>query len=137
VLALCATAVLGACASVEEASTDDGYHPATVEEVAGTDLHVVTLTKDGAARIGLQTAEAEQAGDLVTVPYAALIYDGDGAPWVYVADGARAFQRQSIVIDRIEGDQVFVSEGLEAGERVATVGVTEVYGAELGIDGSH
>jgi hypothetical protein len=56
---------------------------------------------------------------------------------VYVADGARAFQRQSIVIDRIEGDQVFVSEGLEAGERVATVGVTEVYGAELGIDGSH
>jgi multidrug efflux pump subunit AcrA (membrane-fusion protein) len=137
VLCFAAVVALGACSGAEEASSDDGYHPSTVEEVAGSDLHLVTLTEDAAARIGLQTVPVEQSGDQVTVPYAGLIYDGDGAPWVYVAEEERAFQRRSIVIDRIEGDQVLVSEGLQAGELVATVGATEVYGTELGIDGSH
>jgi hypothetical protein len=32
---------------------------------------------------------------------------------------------------------VLISEGVRAGDQVATVGSTEIYGTELGIDGSH
>jgi hypothetical protein len=136
-LAFAAALSLAACSDTETAASDDGYHPAEVEEVAGTDHHVVRLTEDAAMRIGLETATAEEAGDLVAVPYAALIYDGEGATWVYVAESPRSFQRHSVAVDRVEGDQMFVSEGVAPGDQVATVGATEVYGAELGIDGSH
>ena len=42
-----------------------------------------------------------------------------------------------MVVDRIEGDRVLLSDGLGPGAEVVTVGAAEVYGAELGIGGGH
>ncbi len=127
--------VLLGCSGSEQAA--ETYHPATVEEVAGGDVKQVTFTSDAAERVGLESAIAEQAIGQTTIPYAALIYDGQGSPWVYAMSGDLTFLRTAIVVDRIDGDRVWLSDGLPPGARVVTVGATEVYGAELEIGGGH
>jgi hypothetical protein len=116
---------------------DDTYRPAEIEEIEDSDAKRVTLTADAAARIGLELASAQRDGEYTAIPYAALIYDGDGEQWVFEADGGLTFVRTEVVVDRIDGDVARLSEGLSHGDRVVTLGVTELYGAELEIDGGH
>jgi len=113
------------------------YHPAEIEEIDGSDIKKVTITEDAASRIGLELATANLDGTLTVVPYAALIYDGEGDPWVYEAHGDLTFVRAEVEVELIDGDLVWLSEGLSPGTRVATTGATELYGAELEIDASH
>jgi hypothetical protein len=116
---------------------DDTYRPAVIEEIEDSDVMRVTLTDDAAARIGLELASAQRNGEYTAIPYAALIYDGDGEPWVFEADGELTFVRTEVIVDRVDGDVAWLSEGLSHGDRVVTVGATELYGAELEIDGGH
>ncbi len=37
------------------------------------------------------------------------------------------------MIDRIEGDQAVLSEAIDSGTSVVTLGVSELYGAETGV----
>ncbi|HEU4912267.1 MAG TPA: hypothetical protein VFV76_10230 [Actinomycetes bacterium] len=134
--AVTAAVLLSGCSGGEEAAADD-YYPSHVEEIPNSEVKHVSITDDAAGRIGLETAEVVQAGDLVSAPYEALLYDGTGKPWLYVVEKPLEFVRHAIAIDRIEGDRVLISEGVRAGDQVATVGSTEIYGTELGIDGSH
>ncbi len=113
-----------------------GYQPVTLAESDDGGV-VVTFTQEGADRLGLQTASVRRQGRDLVVPYAALIYDPTGAAWVYRADGGLTYQRVEVVVDRAVGDHAYLSDGLDDGAEVVTVGSTEVYGAELGIDGSH
>ena len=71
------------------------------------------------------------------MPYAALIYDGQGVTWVYTNAKPLTFLRAKVVVDRVEGDVVLLSDGVLPGTAVVTVGATQVYGAELGIEGGH
>ena len=117
---------------------DQQWHqPSKVEAVAGSDVQRVTFTRIGAERLDLATETARQEGQHTVVPYLALIYDGQGVSWVYTAPGELTFLRAKVVVDRIEGDRVLLSDGVSPGARVVTVGAAEVYGAELGIDGGH
>lgn len=134
-LVLAGVTLLSGCQEVESPATESGYQPAKVEEVDGGDAVQVTFTQDGAARVGLQRAAAVTVDGQTVVPYAALIYDGQGVPWVYTALDELTFRRVQVEVDRIEGSRVFLSGGLPAGSRVVTVGATEVYGTELGIGG--
>ncbi len=137
VTALVAALALTGCADLESGDEEEGYHPATVEEIAGSDVARVTLTDDAARRIALETEAVAGGSGRMSVPYAALVYDGDGAAWVYVEDGTLSFVRHPVDVRRVDGDRVVVGEGLAATDRVATTGATELYGAERGIDGSH
>lgn len=67
------------------------------------------------------------------VPYSSVIYDLDGATWVYTSPEPLVFVRYPIVVDYIEGDQAYLVEGPPAGTEVATVGVAELYGADTGV----
>ena len=118
---------LAACSP--KAATTEKINPATLEEIEGSELKRVILTEKAAERIDLQTVSV--SGN--TVPYAAVIYDIEGNTWVYTNPSPLTFVRASIVIDRIEGDQVFLSKGLESDVPVVTVGVAEIYGAETGV----
>lgn len=109
--------------------TTEKINPATLEEIEGSELKRVILTEKAAERIDLQTVSVD--GDIV--PYAAIIYDTEGNTWVYTNPAPLTFVRAPIVIDRIEGDQVFLSQGLETEVPVVTVGVAEIYGAETGV----
>lgn len=135
-LAVAAATVLTGCNRSEEVASS-GYQPASVKEVKGSDVSQVHFTRTAARLVDLQTESAQSVAGHTVIPYAALIYDGQGMPWVYTAPRALTFLRVPVAVDRVEGTQVQVSGGLSPGARVVTVGATEVYGAELGIAGGH
>jgi hypothetical protein len=120
----------------EDAGAAD--EPAKVEPVEGSDgLSRVTLTAEAAQRIDLQTAvvrtEGEGAAERTIVPYSAIVYETDGATWVYTSTEDLSFVRDRIVVEDIEGDRAVLLEGPAAGTEVVTVGVAELFGAENGI----
>ena len=129
-------AVLCGCSEVEEA-TVDGYQPAKLEAVGGSDFQRVTLTAEGAERTDLRTENVRRSGTHRVVPYAALLYDGAGQAFVYTSEKPLTFLRSDVDVARIVGDRVLLTAGPPAGSAVVTVGATEVYGTELEIAGSH
>jgi hypothetical protein len=116
------------------------YHPATVEETDQEGIKKVTLDARAAERIGLETAPIREemmtlAGRSVTrrvVPYGALMYDTKGGAWTFTSPQPLLFVRQPVVVEKIEGDRVILSEGPPAGTIVVTVGAAELMGAEHG-----
>ena len=62
-----------------------------------------------------------------------MIYDIEGNTWIYTSPAPLTFVREQIVIDRIEGDQAFLSKEPEFDAPIVTVGVAELYGAETGV----
>ncbi|MGH8892229.1 MAG: hypothetical protein ACRDWY_02805 [Actinomycetes bacterium] len=131
-------ALLSGCKEAEVTNSySSGYEPSHVEEVADSEVKEVSFTEIGADRVGLETATVREAGGQFAVPYASLIYDGQGIPWVFTVHDDLTFLRAPVVIDRIEGDTVLISEGPPVGTEVVTVGAAEVWGAELEIAGGH
>jgi hypothetical protein len=127
VLMVVLAGLLSACAPKPAAT--EKVQPAKLEPIDGTDLKRVILTEKAASRLDIQTASVQGK----TIPYAAVIYDTEGNTWIYTNPEPLTFVRQSIVIDRIEGDQVFLSQGLDVNTVVVTVGVSELYGSETGV----
>lgn len=136
-------------------SSEDGHHkfvaPAHLEKIDGSDLQRVTLTSKAVERTGLQTAPVQGVESIIvavseggsapeskiSVPYSALFYDYDGGTWVYVNPEGRTFNRHSVKVDHIQGDEAILSAGPAIGTKVATVGVAELYGVEIGMGGAH
>ena len=106
-------------------------------QLEGEDAAQVRFTADAADRVDLQTVPVQRRGVHVVVPDVALIYDGQGVPWVYTSTGPLTFMRTKVVVDRVDGHHVLLSEGPPVGTEVVTVGATQVYGTELGIGESH
>jgi len=126
--------LISACGQGSEATTTEEDRPVAVEELQGEEPTRETLTEDAAKRLDIQTAtvqDAEVGGAKRTViPYAAIIYDTEGATWVYLNPAPFTFVRHPVTVDDIQGDQAFLSDALPAGSAVVTVGVAELYGAE-------
>ncbi len=138
VLLLAGIGVAGCKSSSPTEAEADGA--ATVTEVPGQEgIHRVELTADGAERIGLETAtvrgpaRAGQPG--LSVPLSAVLYDRDGATWVFVSTGKLAFQRAPVSIRAVTGDQALLASGPAVGSAVATLGAAELLGAEEGVPG--
>jgi hypothetical protein len=119
--------LLSACGPKSE--TVEKISPSMLEPIEGTDLSRVILTEKAAERIGVETVQASGQ----EVPYAAVIWDTEGNTWVYTNPEPLSFVRAPIVIDYIEGDTAFLSEGLGSNITVVTVGVAEIYGTETGV----
>jgi hypothetical protein len=125
---------LSACQAASEEEAAGENEPAKVEPLEGTNLSRLTLTAKAAERLDIQTAPVREAGARTVIPYSAVVYDPNGETWTYTNPARRTFVRQSIVIDRIEGDQAFLLDGPPPGTAVVTVGVAELYGTELGVE---
>jgi hypothetical protein len=67
------------------------------------------------------------------VPYDAVLYGVHGETWVYSNPEPLVYVRLPIVIDFIEGDLAYLSEGPEVGTAVVTVGAAELFGTETGV----
>jgi hypothetical protein len=117
-------------------SDTESAGPAVVEEVEGTDLSKITLTPEAAKRLDIKTAAVTANGAGRIIPYAAVLYSPTGETWAYANPDGLTFVRESIVIEHIDGKRAMLSKGPAAGSKVATAGVAELYGAELGIDES-
>ena len=133
-IALVAMALpLAACAAApaEAAPPDTAV---TVVPVDGSDVSTVVLSDQSAKRLGIETAPigAGDAGETI-VPYASVLYDETGATWVFTNPEGLEYVRAPIVVDTIVADDVSLKDGPPVGTRVVTVGVAELYGAELGV----
>lgn len=126
-LLLILASLLSACAPKTSSTTK--VDPVKLEPIDGTDFKRVILTDKAAQRLNIQVAEV--GGE--SIPYAAVIYDTEGKTWVYTNPAPLTFVRAPIVVDRIEGDQAILSQGLDSGTSVVTLGVSELYGAETGV----
>jgi hypothetical protein len=97
----------------------------------------ITLSAKAAERLGVQTGEVRGDGAQKTIPYAAIIYDAKGATWTYAATGGLVYERAAIAVDRIEGDDAYLTDGPPSGTAVVTRGAAELNGAETGVGGGH
>ena len=114
--------------------------PALVEQVDGTDVARVTLSAAAIKRLDLRTVSAREVlvsgRQRTVVPYGAVLYDPNGDTWIYTSPKPRTFTRQRITVDSIDGSRAVLSAGPALGTQVVIVGTQELWGAELGIDGS-
>ena len=120
------------------AGSEAAAEPAVVEPIEGSELMRVRLTERAAERLDVQTVAVrvsgtDRAGGKV-VPYSALLYDTNGATWVFTAPEPLVFVRAPVQVDRIDGTRALLSAGPPTGAPVVTVGAAELYGAELGVD---
>ena len=136
VLLILAALPLAAC-SQASAVTASKVQPSQVEKIEGTEFNRVILTEKAAERLDLQMApvreEQVNGTQRLVVPYSTVIYDLEGATWMYTSPAPLTFVRESITVDYIEGDMVVLVDGPAAGTEVVTVGVPELYGADTGI----
>ena len=108
--------------------------PAVVEAVDDGGPSLLTLTPEAVTRLGIETA-AVTAAPRSTIPYAAVVYDGQGAAWAFAQLDEGTYQRTPLTIADITGDTALLSAGPEAGTRVVTIGAAELVGVETGISG--
>ena len=136
VLMILAGLLLVGCSSAQtsEAASEK---PALVEPIEGTELNRVILTEKAAQRLDIQTAlvSEEQLNDTkrLVIPYSAVIYDLEGATWMYTSPAPLTYVRESIDVDYIDGDRAILKDGPATGTEVVTVGVAELYGADTGV----
>jgi hypothetical protein len=139
-LALGVSACTRGQATEEEGGSSDAVK---IEPVEGSALSRVILTEQAVGRLGIQTAKVREervaaavGGKAVTrkvIPYAAVLYDEQGATWTFTNPDPLTFLRQKISVDYIQGAQAILSAGPAAGVSVVTVGSAELLGAELGV----
>jgi Cu/Ag efflux pump CusA len=143
VAALAAIPLLAGCSGTAEPAADDS--PVKLKAVTGTDLSQVMLTPLAERRLGVATdqvraanpapAGAKSATATSTIPYAAVIYDSQGAAWTYTNSRPHTYVRAAITVDRIEGDLAMLTAGPGIGTAVVVVGAPELLGAEMQIAG--
>jgi hypothetical protein len=124
------TACISLAACETAAETDSGEEAATVDPIKGTDVNRVTLTKEAAEHLGVETASVERVGRREVVPDSAVIYDADGKTFTYSSPKPLTFVRHGITVARIDGKKAILKKGPPAGTAVVTVGSQELFGVE-------
>ena len=129
---------LAGCSSTKS-SEQSAAEPASLETIEGSDVARVTLTKDAIERIGLEVKPVQAIGTSTlartTVPLAAVLYDKDGASWVYTNPSPLTYARQRVVIDHVDGESAVLRSGPPPGTAVVTVGGAELLGTEYVVEG--
>jgi len=135
VMLVLAGLTLSACGP--KAATAENESPYQLEEIEGVDFKRVTLTEKAAERLDIQTGTVSMTNvngnEVKMVPYAAVLYGLNGETWVYTNPEGLVYVRDVIVVDHIDDDMVILEQGPEAGTPVVTVGVSLLYGAEVGV----
>ena len=126
--------------TAKDAEGAPDQEPATVQPIKGTDVAQVTLSKDAARRLGIQTAPIA-AGTLgrrarreTVIPYDAVIYAADGSTFAYTSPKPLIFVRAQIRVGDIRGDAAQLLSGPPKGTAVVTVGSQELYGTEYEVE---
>jgi hypothetical protein len=133
--------VVPLCCVVSHASLAESPAPPVAETQAtvkpvGFGISRITLVPKAATRLDIQLGTISQdANGQKIVPYSAIIYDLDGDAWVYRVVEPLTYMREPVVIERIRKDYAMLSDGPQADTQVVTVGVPELYGAEVGVNG--
>src|SRR5262245_4506691 len=135
ILLLAACLPLTSCRKMNEEEEVENT-AAKVEHINGEDAPAqITLTEDAEKRIDVHTATVEEvAADGAkqkSIPFAALLYDPEGATWAFANTRPLVYIRQPVKVTHIVGDKAFLSEGPDIGTKVVTVGAAQLYGSEI------
>ena len=114
------------------AAEEPATAPAVTEKVKGSDVIRVKLTAEAAERLGVETVAVRRDGDRTVIPYEAVLYDPDGATWTYTSPSPSVYQRENIVVARVDGGSAVLTRGPPVGIQVVTAGATEIWGVEYG-----
>ena len=93
----------------------------------------IRLTDLETTRLGISFAEVTKTGELLTVPYNALLYDTSGREWAFSNPEPNVYMRTVLKVVAIEGDKAFLAEGPPIGTKLVTNGAAELYGIEFGV----
>jgi hypothetical protein len=127
-VAVAAGLSLSACETPAE--VESGEEAATVEPIKGTDVNRVTLTKESAERLGIETASIQRVGGRQVVPDAAVVYGPEGNTFTYASPKPLTYERADITVDHINGTKAVLKKGPPPGTAVVTVGSAELSGLE-------
>jgi hypothetical protein len=139
-------AVCLALSGCQQASEEEpgGSGEATVDSLHGAGLKRVTLTQQAANRLGVRTVPLRQGPvaprsgggrrqSRKLTPYAAVLYDVNGAAWIYTMPQPLTYVRHRVTVDYVDRDVAVLSDGPGVGTAVVTDGVAELYGIEIGV----
>jgi hypothetical protein len=126
---------LAGCQTVAGAEVDPADSPASVETAADGGPATLTLVEDAERRLAIETAPVGGGPGALSLPYAAIVYDADGATWTFVELEPRVYQRAPVTVSSVDGDRAVLSDGPAPGTDVVTVGAAELVGVEAGISG--
>ena len=134
----------GCAAAASSEAADNSGDAAKVDSVGDTGLKRVTLAQAAADRLAVRTtvvAETKVASSgrkvaRQVIPYAAVLYDVNGAAWVYTVPEPLVYVRHPVTVDYVEGDRAVLSKAPPRGTEIVTVGVAELYGIEVGVGNS-
>jgi hypothetical protein len=119
---------LSACETPAEEEGEE--EAAAVEPIKGTDVNRVTLSKEAAERLGIETVSIQRVGGREVVPDAAVVYDPEGKTFTYSSPKPLTFVRHDITVDHINGSKAVLKKGPPVGTAVVTVGSQELSGLE-------
>jgi hypothetical protein len=119
---------LAACETPAEEEGEE--EAAAVEPIKGTDTNRVTLEKDAAETLGIETTAVKSEGGREVVPDGAVVYAADGHTFTYSSPKPNTYVRAEIIVDRINGRKAILKKGPPAGTNVVTVGSQELFGLE-------
>jgi CzcA family heavy metal efflux pump len=119
---------LAACETPAEEEGEE--EAAAVEPIKGTDVNRVTLTKEAAETLGIETTTIKRAGRRQVVPEAAVVYGPGGNTFTYSSPKPLTYVRKDITVDHIDGNTAVLRAGPPAGSAVVTVGSAELSGLE-------
>lgn len=128
--------ILGAAGCAKSAEEPEGTPAAQTTAVQESEIERITLTEDAIHAVGIETAPVSldsASARLRVIPLTALIYDPQGMPWTYTQTAARTYLREPVVIAKIGGGNVYLSDGPAVGTPVVTVGASELLGVEYGV----
>lgn len=129
-----------ASGAVPPAMADSPAPPIPETEVTikrlGFGISQMTLPAKAAKRLDIRTTEVRvDASGRKIAPFSSIIYDLDGDAWVYTEPAPLSYVRAPIVVELVKDDDVYLEEGPAAGTKVVTMGVPELYGTEVGVNG--
>lgn len=134
ILILCGL-ILSACGN--QTISAEKVEPISLELIDGSDRNKLVLTEHASQRLDIQTSpvtEASMSGNsYLVVPYSTIIYDLNGEVWVYINPTPLTYYREKVVVETIQGDSVFLTDGPPLGTMIVTTGVAELYGADTGV----
>lgn len=87
----------------------------------------LTVLPGMSCSVRLRGADTAQDSTGVMIPLSAVIEDSQGQPAVWLIDAQQQLQRHPVILGPIDGGQVHIVEGLEAGALVVRAGHSAIY----------
>lgn len=109
--------------------------PTAAAASASVDLYFAIDNKSSALSPGMRAVAALPIvgeSDSLVVPWSSVVHDPGGSSWVYAWTAPHTFARRRVVVDRVIGGVAVLSSGPSKGAPIATAGISELFGLDVG-----